>query len=150
MKIGDGRAVEIGANQGGPMAADRDGKSLAVLRSSRPFCQLHRAARRLEPGGFSSRRLRLLGDGFVWVFRRNVGDVDYLLRADDSIQTGSISAPDRWRLFIKCRKFLRRVVECNATERLPVTKQHRAERSLTNAGCVCQHSLKNPIELSGR
>jgi hypothetical protein len=91
-----------------------------------------------------------LGDGFVWVFRGNVGNMDDLFCADDSIKAGGISAPDRWRCFIKCRKFLRRVVERNATERLPVTKQHRAERGLTNAGCICQHSLENPIELAGR
>ena len=43
------------------------------------------------------------GDGFVWVFRSNVGNGDDLFCADNSIKAGGICSRSM-ELFIKCRK----------------------------------------------
>ena len=91
-----------------------------------------------------------LGNGFVWVFHRNVGNVDYLLRADDSIKAGASLLQIDGASLLNSANFCGALWSATRQERSPVTEQHRAERGLTNAGCVCQHRLENPIELSGR
>ena len=93
---------------------------------------------------------RELGDRFIGAFRREVGNVDHLLRPHESIEAWGIGAPHQCRSFTEFRKFVRRIVECNATERIAVTQQHRAEHGLANPRRVCQHRLEHRLQLAGR
>ena len=63
----------------------------------------------------SVRAPRELGDRFIGAFRREIGNVDHLLRAHESIEAGRGGAPDDGALSLKSANF--RGALCSATRR---------------------------------